>query len=195
MKILTKPTRCEITVLKSIFICDIIPINNENEIKEHLKKIKKEFFDAKHHVYAYILGPKQNIFKCNDDGEPQKTAGYPILNILLKKEITNTLVIVTRYFGGTLLGTGGLVRAYSNACLKAIENSTFIDLIEKRKITVICSYKDYQEILRGNFQIVNSSFTTSVYLEIEIPTSQFEEEINRIKKITNENAIINTSDI
>lgn len=195
MKILTKPIRSEITVLKSIFICDIIPINNENEIKEHLKKIKKEFFDAKHHVYAYVLGPKQNIFKCNDDGEPQKTAGYPILNILLKKEITNTLVVVTRYFGGTLLGTGGLVRAYSNACLKAIEESTLIDLIEKRKVTVICSYKDYQEILRGGFEIINSSFTTSVYLEIAVPSSSFDKELERIKKITNEKAIINIFDI
>ncbi len=195
MKILTKPVRCEITVLKSIFICDIIPINNENEIKEYLKRIKKEFFDAKHHVYAYVLGPKQNIFKCNDDGEPQKTAGYPILNILLKKEITNTLVIVTRYFGGTLLGTGGLVRAYSNACLKAIEEATFSDLIEKRKINIICSYKDYQEILRCGFQIVNSNFTTSVYLEIEIPVSSFDDDLNKIKKITNEKAIINIFDI
>lgn len=188
MNIIKDHVREEIVVLKSIFICDLFYVENEDQVKEYLKKIKKEFYDARHHVYAYIIGKKQENKKCSDDGEPAKTAGAPVLNILEKKELTNVLAIVTRYFGGTLLGTGGLVRAYSGACQKACENAITEPIIEKSKLTVLCSYKDYQSILQLGYDITTSAFSTDVYLEIEVPSVDIEKAAATITKVTNANA-------
>lgn len=185
-----KSTTNQITVLKSIFICTLFPITGEEEVKMHLKEIKKKYFDARHHVYAYIIGNNGENKKCSDDGEPAKTAGAPILTILEKKELTNILAIVTRYFGGTLLGTGGLVRAYSSAVIETLKDCDFIELIETNRLTVLCSYKDYQAILNLNYPIINAHFTTDVYLEIEIPKKNSLEIIQTISMATNGAATI-----
>lgn len=109
---------------KSRFIADIFYVENIEEAEEKIKNIKKKYFDARHHCYSYRIMDGTGIKeKQSDDGEPSGTAGAPMLNILQKNELVNVLVVVTRYFGGTLLGTGGLVRAYSEATLKAIEKA------------------------------------------------------------------------
>lgn len=111
----------EIVVKKSKFICNLIRVENQREAEECIKKIKKKYYDARHNCVAYrVIEDEQIIEKSSDDGEPSGTAGGPMLNILKKKNLGNILVIVTRYFGGILLGTGGLVRAYSDATLEAI---------------------------------------------------------------------------
>ena len=111
----------EIVVKKSKFICNLIRVENQREAEECIKKIKKKYYDARHNCVAYrVIEDEQIIEKSSDDGEPSGTAGGPMLNILKKNNFGNILVIVTRYFGGILLGTGGLVRAYSDATLEAI---------------------------------------------------------------------------
>ena len=111
----------EIVVKKSKFMCNLIRVENQREAEECIKKIKKKYYDARHNCVAYrVIEDEQIIEKSSDDGEPSGTAGGPMLNILKKNNLGNILVIVTRYFGGILLGTGGLVRAYSDATLEAI---------------------------------------------------------------------------
>ena len=110
---------------KSKFICHLFTVTSADEVTEIIKAEKKKYYDAKHHCYAYVMGDDGSDIKCSDDGEPSGTAGRPMLDILQKEGLTDILCVVTRYFGGTLLGTGGLVRAYSAALKDAIDKSTF----------------------------------------------------------------------
>ena len=113
---------------KSKFICDLIYVSSEKEVEENLQKIRKKYYEAKHHCFAYRLQNKNGIIeKSSDDGEPSGTAGAPMLNLLTKNELVNCLAIVTRYFGGILLGTGGLVRAYSEVTKNAIESANIVE--------------------------------------------------------------------
>lgn len=122
---------------KSKFICHLFTVTSADEVTEIIKAEKKKYYDAKHHCYAYVMGDDGSDIKCSDDGEPSGTAGRPMLDILKKEGLTDILCVVTRYFGGTLLGTGGLVRAYSAALKDAIDKSTFKNETE----AVIVKYK------------------------------------------------------
>ncbi|SDJ54973.1 uncharacterized protein, YigZ family [Lachnospiraceae bacterium G41] len=122
---------------KSKFICHLFNVTSADEVTEIIKAEKKKYYDAKHHCYAYVMGDDGSDIKCSDDGEPSGTAGRPMLDILQKEGLTDILCVVTRYFGGTLLGTGGLVRAYSAALKDAIDKSTFKNETE----AVIVKYK------------------------------------------------------
>ena len=122
---------------KSKFICHLFTVTSADEVTEIVKAEKKKYYDAKHHCYAYVMGDDGSDIKCSDDGEPSGTAGRPMLDILQKEGLTDILCVVTRYFGGTLLGTGGLVRAYSAALKDAIDKSTF----KNETKAVIVKYK------------------------------------------------------
>ena len=120
----------EITEKKSKFIANLIKVENKQDAEEKINKIKKTYHDARHNCVAYrIIEENKIIEKSSDDGEPSRTAGGPMQNILQKNNLCNILVIVTRYFGGILLGTGGLVRAYSETTQKAIENAQKIEML------------------------------------------------------------------
>ena len=138
--------QAEITEKKSKFIANIIKVENKNEAEENILKLKKKYYDAKHNCIAYRIKEDQGVIeKASDDGEPQGTAGQPILNILQKNNLCNILVVVTRYFGGILLGTGGLVRAYSEATTKALEKSIRVRNILGIKMEVILEYNEYEK--------------------------------------------------
>ena len=122
---------------KSKFICHLFYVVNADEVAEIIKAEKKKYYDAKHHCFAYVMGEDVADIKCSDDGEPSGTAGRPMLDILQKEGLTDILCVCTRYFGGTLLGTGGLVRAYSAALKDAIDKSTF----KNETKAVIVKYK------------------------------------------------------
>lgn len=111
----------------SKFITYAYPVTNEKEIKEHISFLKKEYYDARHHCYAYMLGADKLEFRANDDGEPSSTAGKPILGQILSNDITNILIVVIRYFGGTKLGVSGLIHAYKTAAADAISNAEIIE--------------------------------------------------------------------
>ncbi|MDF2952089.1 MAG: hypothetical protein K0S18_1672 [Anaerocolumna sp.] len=112
----------EISEKKSRFIATLIPVESEVTAIEFIEQIKKKYKDATHNCYAYVIGQQDEIQRCSDDGEPAKTAGWPMLDVLLKEGLHNTAVVVTRYFGGTLLGTGGLVHAYQAAVKEGLKN-------------------------------------------------------------------------
>ncbi|MDZ7739034.1 MAG: YigZ family protein [Bacteroidales bacterium] len=118
----------------SKFIAMAFPVHSEESVKEKLEEVKKKYHDARHHCYAYRLGPGDDKWRVNDDGEPSGTAGNPIMGQIRSYRLNNTLIIVTRYFGGTLLGTGGLINAYRQAAKAALENASII------KKTIECSY-------------------------------------------------------
>ena len=113
--------RIEYEVKKSVFIADVAPVATGQEATDFLRRIKKEFPDARHHVYAYRVGDETLEQRYSDDGEPSGTAGMPVLDVLLHQELDDVICVVTRYFGGILLGTGGLTRAYSTAASMGIE--------------------------------------------------------------------------
>ncbi len=125
---------------KSKFIGEIFPIKSEEEAQEHIAAVRKKYYDARHHCFAYVLGDNYETVKQSDDGEPSQTAGMPILNVLKGAEIHDALMVVTRYFGGTLLGTGGLVRSYTNASKAAIEAAVVMEAVTGYKATAEIPY-------------------------------------------------------
>lgn len=129
---------------KSVFIGEAIPVSTEEEALRFIESIKKKYPDARHHVYAYVLR-ENSIMRFSDDGEPQGTAGMPVLDIIRKNGLTNTAIVVTRYFGGTLLGTGGLVRAYTAAALGAVEEAEIITYDVYVSLNIETTYSDYQK--------------------------------------------------
>ena len=132
----------------SKFIAYAIPVEKEEQIKEELDKLKKEYFDARHHCYAWMLGPDKKRFRAADDGEPAHSAGDPILGQIRSKEITNVLVVVVRYFGGTKLGVGGLITAYKTAANDALDKAVIIEKDIHQSITIAFDYIATPEIMK-----------------------------------------------
>ncbi|MDE5565741.1 MAG: YigZ family protein [Anaeroplasmataceae bacterium] len=164
-----------IIIQKSRFIAEAYRVNNIEEINEILASIKKKYYDATHHCYAYRLGDQ--IQKMSDDGEPAKTAGAPMLDVLLKQDITNILVVVTRYFGGILLGAGGLVRAYSSATSSVLEQATFYKSALQTKFRMTVSYSAYQTLLKvlSYITIEKTSFLSEVIIEAHCSKKNYEQ--------------------
>ena len=158
MKVIVEPTTAEIVEKKSRFIANIFYVESVNDAEEKLAEIKKKYYDAKHNCFAYVIGLNGEQVKSSDDGEPQGTAGHPMLDILKGNEITNCIAIVTRYFGGTLLGTGGLVRAYSDSLKAAIANAKLAEIKNAYEVTFDVSYDDYGKIekLVQNYNSINA---------------------------------------
>lgn len=172
-KIVYKGGNGEIIEKKSRFIATIIPISKEEDALSFIDLMKKKYWDASHNCSAYVLGPNNELERCSDDGEPGKTAGRPMLDVLLNEGIHNTAVVVTRYFGGTLLGTGGLVRAYQSATKDGLKNCT---IIEKCYGKQLCIHTDYTglgkiQYVAGtlNLNVLSTEFTDTVKITLLIP--------------------------
>ena len=140
MNIVYKMGTGEIVEKKSRFIAQVFYVKNEDEAIAYINEVKKKYWDAKHHSYAYVLGSNNDIQKCSDDGEPSGTAGKPIMEVIMSRNLTDCLIVVTRYFGGTLLGTGGLIRAYQAASSAGIDNSLTAQVKKGIKGTMIVDY-------------------------------------------------------
>ena len=132
----------------SKFLAFAFPVENEEQIKQHIQTLKKEFFDARHHCYAYRLGLNGELWRANDDGEPSSTGGKPILGQLLSQELTNVLIVVVRYFGGILLGASGLIVAYRNAAADALNNAQIVEKIAKDEIEFSFHYNDMNAVMK-----------------------------------------------
>lgn len=169
---------------KSIFIGTAVPIKSEEEALEFISFIKKKYPDARHHVYAYVLR-ENSVMRFSDDHEPQGTAGMPTLDAIRKNGCTDTAVVVVRYFGGTLLGTGGLVRAYSAAAVGAIENANIITYDIYTQMNISLSYSDYQKALpiinEKNFRINDTVYADVVIIKGRILSIEYD---NFVKEIT-----------
>lgn len=176
IKTIKENTSYELVEKKSKFIAQIFYVQSEDEAINIIKNIKKKYYDAKHNCFAYSIMTKNGIIsRMSDDGEPSGTAGAPMLNILLKKDLSNVLLIVTRYFGGILLGTGGLVKAYSDVCLNALNKTTFIneDFGYESKL-----YIDYSDFENFNYYCHKNM--------INILKTEYIDKISCIVELTNE---------
>ncbi len=168
---------------RSRFIGYAKPVKTEQEAQEFISKIKKEHWDARHNCYAYILR-ESGVKRYSDDGEPQGTAGVPMLDVLEKNEIVDVCVVVTRYFGGVLLGTGGLVRAYSKAAKLGLEASEIITMTMCSECTLSCSYNQYGKlntlIINNGGVVDDTVYEDNVKLVFHIPSDK----IDALKKNT-----------
>lgn len=173
--------RDEIVEKKSRFIADVKPVHSEEEALEFLEEIRKKYWDARHHCFAYVIGERCQIQRCSDDGEPSGTAGKPMLDVLLGEELHDTVVVVTRYFGGTLLGTGGLVRAYQGATKAGLEASTIITKCWGKKLKIGTDYTGLGKIQyilgQRGLSILDTIYTENVLIEVLVS----QEEVEKVK--------------
>lgn len=156
----------------SKFLSFAIPVSSADEVKEIVKKYRKEYYDSRHVCYAYMLGADRKEFRANDDGEPSGTAGRPILGQINSRELTNILVIVVRYFGGILLGTGGLVVAYKEATTDALDQAEVIEKTIDETIAILFDYVLMNEVMRvikdTNAQILDQNFEDQCAMQLSI---------------------------
>lgn len=182
----------EIVEKKSRFIASVIPVENEEEALEFIEKTKKQYWDARHNCFAYVIGERGQLQRCSDDGEPNGTAGKPMLDVLLGNELRNVAVVVTRYFGGTLLGTGGLVRAYSQAVKAGLRASVMITKILGVKLHIETDYTTFGKIqyilTQRELKILDTVYTDKVELEVLIPKTELEQVMHAITEGTNAQA-------
>lgn len=171
---------------KSKFIANVFRVKTEEDVEQRLTEIRKKHYQARHHCYAYVLGERRDKVKCSDDGEPQKTAGVPILAVLNGQEVTDTLIIVTRYFGGTLLGTGGLVRAYTKAAQDGLLNAAVFTKKQAELFSLVLSYEDYNKVERylAECEIKPTEITYLDRVTVKIPVVEKDTESFKTK-ITN----------
>ena len=188
----------EIVEKKSRFIATVSPVESEEEALAVIEKTRKQYWDARHNCFAYVIGDHQELMRFSDDGEPQGTAGKPMLDVLLGEELHNTAVVVTRYFGGTLLGTGGLVRAYSGAVQEGLRSCV---LAEKRKGLQLSIGTDYSGIGKVQYllgqrgiRILSSEYTEQVVLTVLVPLEQKRELLDALTEGTNGKARLTPGD-
>ena len=179
----------EIIEKKSRFIATVFSVESEEEALEIVAKMKKKYWDARHNCYAYVIGDNNQVQRFSDDGEPSQTAGKPILDVLLAEQIHNVLVVVTRYFGGTLLGTGGLVRAYSKATKMGLDNSVLVDKVYGTELKIRLDYSGTQKVKHIISQLGVYTIDT-IYSDVveEIVVASDEKLVNlkeQIKEVTN----------
>lgn len=178
---------------KSVFIGEAMPVSTEAEALAFIELVKKKYPDARHHVYAYVLR-ENSIMRFTDDREPQGSAGMPTLDAIRKRGCTDTAVVVTRYFGGTLLGTGGLVRAYTAAAQGAIEAAEVIKYDIYTELSIVLTYSDYGKITQlienSGFRTDDTVFADTVTLYGTLPKTNFENLEKNIADITSNRAKI-----
>ena len=194
MKTVYSGGAAEIVEKKSRFIATVRPVSSEEEAVAFINEMKKKYWDARHNCSAFVIGDRQEMSRCSDDGEPAQTAGRPMLDVLLREEIHNVAVVVTRYFGGVLLGTGGLVRAYQKATQEGLAASTIIDKKKGRKLTIDTDYTGLGKlqylVAQNDLTTIDTLYTEKVTLILMIP-SELQEKIEKeITEVTSGNARI-----
>lgn len=160
----------------SKFLAFAFPVHSIEEVKSHLERLRKDYFDARHHCYAYTIGPTKEVWRANDDGEPSGTGGRPIYGQLLSADLTDTLIVVVRYFGGILLGASGLANAYKVAARDAIEHAEIIEKTVDIRYRLHFEYALMNDVMRiiKEFGLtpLNQDFNLDCRLEVEVRKSQ-----------------------
>ena len=184
----------EIVEKKSRFIAEVFPVTSEEEAMQYLEETRKRYWDARHHCWAYVLGRNPSAERMSDDGEPAGTAGKPILEVIRGRQITDVLVIVTRYFGGTLLGTGGLVRAYTASAAEGLKHSEIITRFHGFKLRIAADYTSLGKIqyllAQREICILESMYTDKVELIVLVPDEEEEALYKEIMDGTNGQAVL-----
>lgn len=175
------------TEKRSRFISYAIPVHTVEEAKQEIEKYRKEYYDARHVCWAYMIGPERHIFRANDDGEPSSTAGKPILGQINSNELTDILIVVIRYFGGIKLGTSGLITAYRTAAAEAIAAAEVIEKTVDEEITVVFEYPFLNSIMRivkeENPVILSQTFEMNCKMTFRIRKSEAEKFKSRLQKV------------
>lgn len=194
-----KDTSTEIDIKRSTFISYIARTETEDDAKEFINTIKEKHRDATHNCSAYIIGENALIQRADDDGEPQGTAGIPILEVLKREELYNTTVVVTRYFGGIKLGAGGLIRAYSSGAAEAVKASGKVYLVPMIPATVLLDYtftNRFEYFLeQENIEIRDQQYTDKVSYDLIIPEEKVESVESELQKITSDTFTMTTSEV
>lgn len=198
-KTIEKENSAEIVEKKSRFIANIYNVESKEEAEKKIKQIKKKYYDAKHHCFAFSIIEENGITqKSSDDGEPSGTAGAPILNIIKSNNLQNVVIIVTRYFGGILLGTGGLTRAYSEAAGKVVEQSELIQKEPGMEVELEIDYNDNEKFKyycqKNNINIIKIEYTENILYKIELNEKEYKK-IEEINKTNNKQLDINIKNI
>lgn len=184
----------EIEEKKSRFIANLAPVSSVEEATDFINEIKKKYWDARHNCSAFVIGDNGENLRSSDDGEPSGTAGRPMLEVLTKEKITNVCVVVTRYFGGTLLGTGGLVRAYQGAVKEGLNHCSLLKKESGIVSEVTCEYNDFEKIrfncVEKGFYILDTDYSDKVLLRILTLKGQEEELTDMINLLTSARAKI-----
>lgn len=186
IKIVYEGGQGEIVEKKSRFIATVLPVNSQEEALDFIAAMKKKYWDATHNCSAFVIGENQELQRCSDDGEPQGTAGRPMLDVLLGEGIHNGAVVVTRYFGGTLLGTGGLVRAYSKSVQEGLRNSR---IVEKRQGFLLRMKTDYSGVGKIQYLLGQRGLhiTDSVYTDVaQVETLVEQQGLEELKEAVTE---------
>ena len=174
---------------KSTFITHLVRVTSEEEAREFVQKMKKKHYDATHVCSCYVVGDNNEITRASDDGEPSGTAGAPMLDVLVKNEIKNVCATVIRYFGGTKLGTGGLVRAYGGGVINALKNATLVERKDALEIRLELDYslngKIEYEIEKTNFIVNNLEYTDKIIYTIYVMEEDYKSFQNWIANLTN----------
>ena len=187
--ILIKTEEADIEVKKSHFISNLRLVKNENEAKDFIAFIRKKYYDARHHCFAMRIGSPEKVFeRSGDDGEPQGTAGKPMLEILKGADLYDVCAVVTRYFGGTLLGTGGLVRAYSDSLKEALTRSEKAMLNDGLSIGIVSGYADAEKIKRlaytGGFKSLTEEYAENCRMNFLVPQKDKEEFLKKVTQLS-----------
>ena len=171
----------------SKFIAFSIPVENADQVKELVKSYKKEYYDARHVCFAYMIGAERKEWRANDDGEPSGTAGRPILGQINSRELTNILLIVVRYFGGILLGTGGLTTAYKEAAADALNQAQIIEKTVDCEITIHFEYTLMNNVMRivkeTNAQILDQGYDNDCFMKLSIRKQELPSITSKMMKI------------
>ena len=184
---------CEIEIKKSIFIANIIKVENINDANEALRLIRKKYYDATHNCYAYFINDNDTtIEKASDDGEPSQTAGPVILNVIKQNKLENVLIVITRYFGGIKLGAGGLVRAYSKSASEVVSKCEIFKIIKKELLKIEIDYQYLNEVTRylSSFECSDKVFLDKVSLTYNIDSSKIEEVKANLIELTKGSIVI-----
>ncbi len=191
------PSEAELKVSKSKFISQIYPVTNPEEINQTLISSKKKYYNAAHHPFAYRLGLDANNFRYSDDGEPSGSAGKPIMEVIDKFELTNILIVVTRYFGGVKLGVGGLRRAIFEASELAVQNAEIVTKQITEDFKIEFDYKYIGAVMnfleKEQIIILSNTSDDKVKLECSVIVSKIEKFKDEVGKLTNASIVISTS--
>ena len=171
----------------SRFIAIAYPVRTEEEVKQHVADVKKKYYDARHHCYAYILGANKDAYRMNDDGEPSGTAGRPIHGQLLSKDLTDTLIIVIRYFGGIKLGVSGLINAYKTAAKDALDNNTIVEKFVEEdyqlRFPPLSMNKVMQLLKRDTVKITDQQYDTDCIIRFTVQKRDADALLEALQKV------------
>jgi uncharacterized YigZ family protein len=193
MLILRQGTRAELIVRKSRFLAEATPVASPEAARDLQRERKRVYAGCNHVVFAFICGPQGGVMGCSDDGEPSGTAGRPVMEVLKGSGITNVLLTVTRWFGGTLLGTGGLVRAYTESAQLALADAPTAELVPLTRFTLALTYLQYETVRRRLAEfaatVTGEEFSAGVTLSGELPSANFAAFSAAVRDLTNGAAV------